>query len=89
MSEAALEHGVDQDQLSLTAAITIIGDALAEFQLATPAQLPRLYRRCSMILRSNPRVVKRKMSKFKLKRAEHRPWPPPPQSFQATLVILN
>lgn len=28
-------------------------------------------------LRSNPRVVKRKMSNYKLKRTQHRDWPQP------------
>lgn len=28
-------------------------------------------------LRANPRVVKRKMSKYHVKRAEHRDWPQP------------
>lgn len=31
-------------------------------------------------LRANPRVVKRKMSKFPVKRAEHRVWPQPTRS---------
>ena len=42
---AALEHALDPDRLSFTNAVTIIGDALAEFQFTTPEQLPRLYRR--------------------------------------------
>ncbi len=29
--------------------------------------------------RANPRVVKRKMSNFGVKRPEHRHWPPPPR----------
>ncbi len=45
MHEAALEHELDPDRLSFTAAVTIICDALAEFQMTTPEQRPRLYRR--------------------------------------------
>jgi hypothetical protein len=30
--------------------------------------------------RANPRVVKRKMSNFGVKRPEHRHWPPPPDT---------
>ncbi len=99
MHEAALEHAVDPDRLSFTAAVTIICDALAKFQMTTPEQLPQLYRRLlndivQQLLperdqRSNPRVVKRKMSKFNLKRAKHQQWPQPTKTFQAALVLLN
>jgi hypothetical protein len=37
--------------------------------------------------RINPRVVKRKMSKFKKKRPEHRPVPPLRKKFVETIVI--
>ena len=40
-------------------------------------------------LRANPRVVKRKMSKFKVKRAVHRNWPQPTRSPQAAVVVLR
>jgi len=33
-------------------------------------------------------VVKRKMSKFKKKRAEHRPVPPLKKTFEETVVML-
>jgi hypothetical protein len=39
--------------------------------------------------RSNPRVVKRKMSKFKLKRKVHLRWPQPTKPFQEAVVILK
>jgi hypothetical protein len=39
--------------------------------------------------RSNPRVIKRKMSKFKLKREQHHHWPQPSGTFQEAVVILN
>jgi len=35
--------------------------------------------------RANPRVVKRKMSNFGVKRPEHRRWPPPPR----TVSVVN
>jgi hypothetical protein len=39
-------------------------------------------------LRSNPRVVKRKMSNFKLKRAEHQVWPQPiRRSFREAIEV--
>jgi len=34
-------------------------------------------------------VVKRKMSKFKLKREEHLRWPQPSKPFCEAIVILN
>lgn len=38
-------------------------------------------------LRSQPRVVKRKMSNYRLKRAEHHAWPQPTRTgTQATLI---
>jgi len=35
-------------------------------------------------LRSNPRVVRREMSKFGVKRAGHRPWPHPTSTTSAS-----
>jgi hypothetical protein len=77
----------------------IIADAVAEFQMTTPEQWPRLYQRLLKDIaryrlperanRSNPRVVKRKMSKFKLKRDSHRRWPQPSKPFQQAIVTLN
>ncbi len=56
----------------------MIGHAISEFQMVAPEQLPRLYYRLlrdntekrlpDRRPRSNPRVVKRKMSNFRLKR---------------------
>ncbi|MCA1842858.1 MAG: hypothetical protein LC792_06625 [Actinobacteria bacterium] len=40
-------------------------------------------------LRANPRVVKRKMSNFRVKRAEHRSWPQPTRSPEDAIVILG
>ena len=81
MHEAALTVDVDPDRLSFVHALEVVRDAVAEFQLVVEEQQPALYarllqdiatkrlpaRRC----RWNARVVKRKMSNFKLKRAEH------------------
>lgn len=40
-------------------------------------------------LRSNPRVVKRKMSNFAVKRPEHRNWPKPKRTPEQAVVILG
>jgi hypothetical protein len=85
MHEAATQAELDPDRLSFVNALRMIGDAMAEFQMTTPEQWPHLYQRLLKDIaryrlperenRSNPRVVKRKMSKFKLKREIHRHWP--------------
>lgn len=87
MHEAAQQAHLDPDRLSFVGAVRVLQKAVPEFQMTTPEQLPALYQRLlrdmarkrlpQRRLRSNPRVVKRKMSNFKLKRAEHRAWPQP------------
>jgi len=99
MHEAAVQNGLAPDRLSFTNAVRIIQDAISEFQTTAPEQLPQLYQRLLNDIarhrlperenRINPRVVKRKMSKFKLKRKEHLHWPQPTKSFQKAVVILN
>lgn len=99
MHEAALQSGLDPDRLSFTNALKIVCDAVAEFQMTATEQLPRLYQRLLNDIsrhrlpkrdnRCNPRVVKRKMSNFKLKRPEHAHWPQPSRSFLEVIVLLN
>lgn len=99
MHEAAVQNGLDPNRLSFINAVRIIRDAVPEFQMTTSEQIPRLYRRLLNDIarhrlperenRSNPRVVKRKMSKFKLKRKEHLRWPQPSKPFQEAIVVLN
>mgnify|MGYP007050452793 CR=1 FL=1 len=65
--------------------------------MTTPAQRPALYLRLLRDMgrkrlplrrwRSNPPVVKRKMSKFNLKRAEHIAWPQPTVSFRDAIAV--
>jgi hypothetical protein len=38
--------------------------------------------------RHNPRVVKRKMSNFRLKRAEHADWPQPTTPFKHAVALI-
>ena len=85
MHEAALRVDVDVDRLSFVHALEVVRDAVAEFQMVAAEQQDALYERMLADIaakrlparrtRSNARVVKRKMSNFKLKRAEH--WQPP------------
>jgi hypothetical protein len=98
MADAAAQAGVAPTRLSFVHAVALIRVALDDFQLVTTAQHGLLYQRllrdiaaCRLprrARRTNPRVVKRKMSNFKLKRGS-----PPPASqhlgaFEATIHVL-
>ena len=97
MHEAAQQIQLDPDRLSFIGAVRILQNAVPEFQMTTPEQLPALYQRLLRDIgrkqlparreRSNPRVVKRKMSNFKLKRAEHLAWPQPALSFREAIKV--
>lgn len=99
MHEAAVQNGLNPDRLSFINAVRVIRDAIPEFQMTAPEQLSRLYQRLLNDIarhrlperenRSNPRVVKRKMSKFKLKRKVHLRWPQPTKPFREAVVILK
>ena len=97
MAEAARDARLAPSRLSFAAAIELVRVAVDDFHLVCPAQHATLLRRLLRDLaacrlppraqRTNPRVVKRKMSKFKLKRGA-----PPPASqhlveFAATIRL--
>lgn len=98
MYEAAASVNIDPDRLSFVHAVRVLQDAIPEFQMVAAAELPRLYNRMlgdiakgrlpERQLRSNPRVVKRKMSKFRLKRAEHDHWPQPTLPFKHAIALI-
>jgi hypothetical protein len=98
MHEAALQAGLDPDRLSFVHAVRVLREAIPEFQMVAPAERPRLYQRLlqdiaagrlpARRLRSNPRVVKRKMSKFRLKRPEHRHAPQPTRPFREAVLLI-
>jgi hypothetical protein len=98
MHQAAVAHQLDPDRLSFIDSVRLITDAIADFQLVHPDHHPRLWQRllddiATCVLppradRINPRVVKRKMSKFKKKRLEHFR-PPAPKPFRAGVVVLS
>jgi hypothetical protein len=98
MHEAALVADIDPDRLSFVHALTVIQQAVPEFQMVHPDQLDQLHARLLRDIaagrlpprrpRSNPRVVKRKMSKFRLKRSEHFQWPQPSRPFRASVSVL-
>ncbi len=98
MYQAAQQTHLDPDRLSFIGAVRVLQKAVPEFQMTTPEQLPALYHRLLQDigrkrlpmrrLLSNPRVVKRKMSNFKLKRPEHRVWPQPTRrSFREAIEV--
>jgi len=101
MHDAALQAGLDPDRLSFTDALSLPDEigAVAEFQMVAVEQRPALYQRLLGDIaryrlperqpRTNPRVVKRKMSKFRLKRPQHKRWPQPSKPFSDAVVLLN
>lgn len=99
MHDAALQAEIDPDRLSFINALELICDSVPEFQLVDSAQHPALYRRLLRDLaryqlperdnRINPRVIKRKVLKFPVKRKEHRRWPQPSTPFCAAVAMLN
>jgi hypothetical protein len=98
MHEAAVQMGIDPDRLSFVHALAVVHDAIPEFQMTAPQQLLQLHGRLlrdiastllpERRLRSNARVVKRKMSNFHLKRAEHRFWPQPTLRFRQAVAVI-
>jgi hypothetical protein len=97
MHEAALMAEVDPDRLSFVHALEIVRDAIPEFQIVAAEQHQQLYQRMLRDIaakrvpprrtRSNARVVKRKMSKFNLKRAQHYQPPKSQGSFRDAVVV--
>jgi len=98
MHQVARLADIDPDRLSFINSVRLICDALADFQLVHPDEHPRLWLRLLQDIvhfqlpprdnRINPRVVKRKLSKFKKKRPEHFR-PPKPKPFIDGLVLCR
>lgn len=97
MLEAAATERRDVDQLSFTGCLRILQARLPECDSSAPQRLEQWY---TLLLaemvaerieprrnRINPRVVKRKMSKFAKKRACHRGQPPLKKTFTETVLI--
>ncbi len=97
MLEAAKEDHLDVDRLSFTGCLRILQARLPECDSSTPLRLEQWYRLLLEEMaqerieprrnRVNPRVVKRKMSKFAKKRPQHRGQPPLNKTFAETVVI--
>jgi hypothetical protein len=100
MHEAAVHAGLDPDRVSFTHALNVLQAAIPEFQMTAPEDWPRLYERLladlaarplpERRLRTNPRVVKRKMiPRYRAKRPEHFGWPQPAaHSFREAVALI-
>jgi hypothetical protein len=99
MLQAALQANLDPDRLSFSHALALVGDALPEFQMVAPEERPALYQRLLRDIaryrlpprrnRTNPRVVRRKVFRFKVKRPPHYYWPQPSLPFHQAVCMLN
>lgn len=99
MFEAAATVGADPDRLSFTGCFQILKCRLPEFDNRTPEASQAWYRALLWEMqgertdprrnRINPRVIKRKMSKWKKKRPKHRRLPPLKKTFPETVVMLR
>jgi hypothetical protein len=99
MFEAAATVALDPDGLSFTGCFQILKCRLPECDSRTPATFAAWYQavlwemQCERTEprrnRVNPRVIKRKMSKWMKKRPEHRRLPPLKKTFAETVVLLR
>jgi hypothetical protein len=99
MLAAASEVGLDTDRLSFLGCLQILETRLPEYREQTTATWAGWYRSLLWEMsqevieprrnRANPRVIKRKMSKWKKKRPEHRRIPPLKKRFAETVVMTN
>lgn len=95
--KTACSYHLDPDRLSFTFTLQVVTDAIVYFQLFPndnhPHFLARLYawiRQCQYPerrLRFNPRVVKRRQSKFPRKRPHHLNPPKPTCSFRQSISL--
>lgn len=99
MADAAAAAGVPPTRLSFTHTLRVLRDALPVL-LRTPASHRRAFHRALLADvaalhlpprrdRTNPRVVKQKMSNFRVKRPEHRRPQPPTRPFPDAVVLLK
>lgn len=97
--EAALTIDVDPDRISFVHALRVIQRAIPAFQKASVRALPLMYEQMlneitheilpRRRIRWYPRVVKRKMSNFALKRQHHKHPKQPTQPFENVIVVLK
>jgi hypothetical protein len=98
MHEAARQQGIDPDRLRVVHALRVVQDAIPACQRVAPEDWPPLYHRLLEDIahgrlpkprhRSNPRVIKRKMSKWRRKRPEHSGQPQPTRPFCEAVAFI-
>ena len=101
MFEAAQTVGLDPDRLSFLGCFQILKCRLPECNSTTPEAFAEWYRGLLWEMqgertddevrrnRINPRVIKRKMSKWKKKQPQHRHLPPLKKTFPETVVMIR
>lgn len=99
MLQAAEPVGLDVDRLSFTGCLRILQNRLPECADRNPQTLAEWYANILWEMRQevieprrnriNPRVIKRKMSKWPKKRPHHRRIPPLKKRFIETVVIVH
>jgi hypothetical protein len=99
MFEAAATVGLDPDRLSFTGCFQILKCRLPECDAKTAVTFDAWYRGLLWEIqgertdprrnRINPRVIKRKISKWKKKQPEHRKLPPLKKTFRETVVMIR
>jgi len=98
MYQAAQQEGIAPTRLSFTRSLHLIGESVHDFVLVGEKAHPQLYARLLKDLarqrlperrrRGYPRVVKRKMSNFDLKRAQHKNLQQPTKPFREAIVLI-
>jgi hypothetical protein len=99
MYEAATTKGLDPDRLSFIDAVRIVRRKIDKFQIAAKRHHGALYRsmldeiaECLLPRRDNrcnPRVVKKKVGKFKLKRDKHRHVDQPRRPIEEVVEVIR
>lgn len=99
MHDAAVLAGCDPDRLSFSKTLRLLRNAIFEAQIVASEQFGAWYHQLLERIgrqqlserdnRRNPRVVRRKMSNFDLKRDKHRHAPQPTKTFADAVVILG
>jgi hypothetical protein len=98
MADAARTADLPPTRLSFVGALRVIRATLPDFQHFAPADHPAIYRAMLEDIlalklperrnRTNPRVVKQKMSNFRVKRLCHLLWPQPTKPFRNAIALL-
>jgi len=97
--EAALIKDIDPDKLSFVHTVRVIQRAISAFQRTATRLLPRMYEQMlheiaeeilpDRRVRFYPRVIKRKLSNFAVKRDKHRQIKQPSQPFHQVILVLK